>query len=369
MSRVISIEGLKYKRMLIISPFTRFEICGGSVLITLLKEHFKNSTVLYIPEIRSLTSFLINIMVTGKNLGRVKASPERRWFLNLLFVITLSLLSRIDFILKKNLCTMIVRHTPDIVVCNYPNYFDVVNRICSSLNIKCVLMEHNVEHCLFKNLLPRGIYAPLLSVLKSIELSAVKGSHTTLVVSLHDKALLVKDLPAYEHTIFTVALFDSQKSIYSQHTIRILQRRFSAHEKKLAAMIHNKKIIGFVGADYEPNILSVENLLVIAKRLARKPIIFLILGTVSRAFAQRKDIPPNVILKGFVNQIGPYLSICDAFANPKTIGDTGIEIKMFEYQKFGKPILCTQLGARGFEHLSLLKIVPLKRWHQTIMDL
>ena len=127
----------------------------------------------------------------------------------------------------------------------------------------------------------------------------------------------------------------------------------------LAQKLNGRFVVGFVGAHFEPNIVSVENIIQIAKDPNNKDIIFLILGKVSDAFVTRKGIPSNVIFKGFVNDLDSYLKICNAFLNPKTVCDTGVEIKMFDYLKFKKPIITTEIGARGFENFKYTIISPI----------
>jgi glycosyltransferase involved in cell wall biosynthesis len=85
-------------------------------------------------------------------------------------------------------------------------------------------------------------------------------------------------------------------------------------------------------------------------------IVFLIIGNVSEAF-NNDNIPPNIIFTGYVDDLDSYLYLCDAFLNLKTTTHTGIETKMFDYLKFDKPVIATQIGSSGFENNRNLIIV------------
>ncbi|MEM3442378.1 MAG: glycosyltransferase family 4 protein [Candidatus Bathyarchaeia archaeon] len=134
---------------------------------------------------------------------------------------------------------------------------------------------------------------------------------------------------------------------------------------QLKCKLEGKFVVGFVGAHFEPNIVSVENIIKTAKKVD-EDVVFLVLGRVCDAFRNRHDIPENVILKGFVQDLDSYLSLCDAFINPKTICDTGVEVKMFDYLKFDKPIIATRIGARGFEKFKNVVICDLESFPSKI---
>jgi glycosyltransferase involved in cell wall biosynthesis len=118
--------------------------------------------------------------------------------------------------------------------------------------------------------------------------------------------------------------------------------------KYLMDLKKNYFLVCFVGSNFEPNIIAVENIVKIARELSSS-VLFLVIGDVDSAFKYRTDIPKNVIFTGFVENLDDYLAFCDAFINPKTTSDTGVETKMFDYIKFGKPIVSTPMGAKGFE--------------------
>ena len=108
----------------------------------------------------------------------------------------------------------------------------------------------------------------------------------------------------------------------------------------------DKFVVGYVGSNFEPNIIAVNRILELAEEIPNA--IFLVLGTVNEAFEGRK-IPDNVIMKGYVDDLDYHLSCCDVFINPKMSSDTGAEMKMLEYLRHPKKIIATEMGARGFE--------------------
>ena len=108
-------------------------------------------------------------------------------------------------------------------------------------------------------------------------------------------------------------------------------------------------VVGFIGTNFGPNIVSVRSIIDIAKKMLDSKIVFLIIGNVSEPF-YNDNIPTNVIFTGYVDDLDSYLYLCDAFLNLKTTSHTGLEAKMFDYLKFDKPIIATQMGSSGFEN-------------------
>jgi mannose/fructose/N-acetylgalactosamine-specific phosphotransferase system component IIB len=121
-------------------------------------------------------------------------------------------------------------------------------------------------------------------------------------------------------------------------------------DQALKQKLNNNFIVGFLGTGFGPNIVSVRNIIDIAKKMLDSKIVFLIIGNVSEAFYNDNNIPSNIIFTGYVNDLDSYLYLCDAFLNLKTTTHTGIETKMFDYLKFDKPIIATQIGSSGFEN-------------------
>ena len=131
-------------------------------------------------------------------------------------------------------------------------------------------------------------------------------------------------------------------------------------DQALKQELSNNFVIGFLGTNFGPNIVSVRNIIDVAKKMLDSRIVFLIIGNVSEAFNNDNDnnnIPTNIVFTGYVDDLDSYLYICDAFLNLKTTVHTGIEIKMFDYLKFNKPIITTKIGSSGFENNRNLIVV------------
>jgi len=122
-------------------------------------------------------------------------------------------------------------------------------------------------------------------------------------------------------------------------------------------------VVCFVGSNFAPNVAAVVNIIRIAARVPEAK--FVIIGDVYLAFKNWK-IPSNVAFLGYVEDLDSHLAACDIFLNPKTTSDTGIEVKMFDYLKFGRPIISTPQGARGFEQQKNVIITTIEKIPQTI---
>lgn len=355
-----NIDGREYGKVSIISPFPKDDIdkptFGGSSLIQLQKIYFDKRNfdihMIYLPEIRSTTSYILNFIskIRKSPKKQIRQNASKRWLSNLLFWIFVDILSRFDISLKKELTNVLENSKSKVVLCNYPIFYDLLFSICKKREITCILFEHNVEYFFYEQMLAKSKLVNIfINILKRMECSAIKKSDLVLVVTPKDREILLNDIGRiYEHKIICWIPFDHKKEIYTKEKIIDILKSASVEDKKFADNIKGKVIIGFAGAHFEPNIISVENIIKIARNVEDKTT-FLILGTVCNGFNDRKDMSNNVIMKGFVHDLDFYLSICDTFINPKITSDTGIEIKMFDYLKFGKPIISTEIGARGFE--------------------
>ncbi|MEM5829579.1 MAG: glycosyltransferase [Candidatus Aenigmatarchaeota archaeon] len=336
------------KNILIIHPNSNREVSkhsfGGASLIWRQKKFFEEKLgykvkCLSLPNVGSITSKIMKYFSLKKRgLSENYQSSEKRWLLNLIFFIFIHYISKVDFIWKRRIRELIKRETPDLIISNYPTFTGIISQISNNLGIPCALYEHNVEWKLFYELTGRKeIYKPLIWLIRYIELDAIKKSNLVICLSDNDKKILIHHKVSPKKISVLLPFYITRK------------KRKLKPPKKLKQILKDKFVIGFVGAKFEPNIISVRNIIKIAKKLEDKNIVFLILGKVCDVFKKRENIPSNVILKGFVKDLDSYLSLCDAFINPKTICDTGVEIKIFDYLKFNKPIISTEMGARGFE--------------------
>lgn len=321
---------------------------GGARLIWEQKKFFEKipNCNVKLFSLQNLSSFESKILGYGsafKNnkevLSCMRPDSEKRWLLNLLFAIFTNYIFKMDFLWKRELRNLLKTNRPNLILCNYITYAGVISEISNNQNTSCILYEHNIWWRIFDQLLSsRRKYKLLIWLVKHIELTAIKKSNSVICVSNEDKKILIQhNVPSAK--IFVWVPFETASA---KKKLKI--------PRQLEHQLKDKFVVGFVGAHFEPNIISVENIIQIAKNSHNKDITFLILGKVCDAFKNRKDLPDNVILNGFVNDLDSYLSVCDAFVNPKTVCDTGVEIKMFDYLKFNKPIITTEIGARGFEN-------------------
>lgn len=118
----------------------------------------------------------------------------------------------------------------------------------------------------------------------------------------------------------------------------VLRRRLGLGGRRLAV---------FMGSWHGPNLQAMERVLACA--VASPEVVFLVLGSVCRAFADR-SIPENVRLLGVVDddEKAVVLGAVDVCLNPMESG-SGSNLKMFDYFASGTPVVSTPFGARGID--------------------
>jgi glycosyltransferase involved in cell wall biosynthesis len=238
---------------------------------------------------------------------------------------------KIKKLLKTN------QEPPQLLIYNYPYGIRNLLSILKVLSIPVAIYEHNVEWKFFEEKIESNFFSRfLLFIAKKIELNNLKKADYVFCANENDKKLLIKEGVKSKNIIVWVPL-STKKHVREANPPAIIRR------------LRNKFIVGFLGSNFEPNIVAVENIIKIAKGLP-KSIVFLVIGSVYDSFKNRDDIPSNVIFTGYVKNLNSYLAFCDAFINPKTTSDTGIETKMFDYLEYEKPIISTRIGAHGFEN-------------------
>jgi hypothetical protein len=186
--------------------------------------------------------------------------------------------------------------------------------------------------------------AVFTAMLKKIELNALRQADHVICASRNDFDILRLVM---DHNKMDVWIPINRKNP-SKFSINI--------DQVLKQKLRDNFVIGFVGTNFGPNIVSVRNIIDIANNMLDSKIVFLIIGNVSEAFRDHM-IPTNILFTGYVNDLDSYLYVCDAFLNLKTTTHTGIEIKMFDYIKFDKPIIATPIGSSGFENKENLIVV------------
>jgi len=229
-----------------------------------------------------------------------------------------------NFFLPKTLLMMIKKS--DIVVVDFPYLFPIFK----FTKRKKILNTHNVESEIFQSrLLKKIIYA--------IERRAVQKSDITLFCNDIDKNKL-SHLTQKETYLVPNGINqdDYVKSDQLRNSIR----------KKLN--IIDKKIILFIGSNYQPNIegykLLTEWIAQNEQLLENYGIQILVVGSVADKDPQLK----NLTVLGFVDDILKYFSAAD-YAINTVISGSGTNVKMVQYIASRIPILTTEFGARGLD--------------------
>ncbi|RLG81146.1 MAG: hypothetical protein DRO40_10120 [Thermoprotei archaeon] len=230
---------------------------------------------------------------------------------------------------------------------------------------KLIVLDHNVSwlftyYNLERLFLIRRI---LVTLIRKIEIEAINAADEVWVLTEHDAKILRKD--ADNPNKIMIFPISDLLEIYDSQKINIITERSKTLD--IYRRLKGKFIIGFIGSLFKPNIIAVRNIIKIASRLPNN-VIFLIIGSVSEAFKNVR-VPPNIIFAGYVKDLDAYLALCDAFINPKTTSDTGMEVKMLDYLKFDKPVISTDVGARGFENFKNVIIVPIDKMTKVISEL
>jgi len=281
----------------------------------------------------------------------MKKNGKRRWFLNAFMILFLHQIITMDSLfIKKSL----KKREFSAVIYNYPVGASVFYNILKKNGIPFILYEHNIEWLFFSDKIGRNM---LNLFIKNLELRCLKLVDKIFVTNIYDKRNLEFE-----------GISPQKISIWVPMNEEGVNRNSVMVSNAVITNLKNKFVVGFLGSNFEPNIIAVKNILKMAPNLYEKNIVFLIIGNVNEAFKNKK-IPKNVIFAGYVDVIESYLSLCDAYINPKTTSDTGIEIKMFDYLKFNKPIITTEIGARGFENFKDTIITSIDEFSDRIKDI
>ena len=341
-------------KILIIHPYDQEEVefpsFGGTRLIAdqrkVLEKLGYCAESLSIHKIRGLVSLFLKLLSELRRAkGREEANIRKnRWLLNLLYILFVHFLNKFDLFSSRSLKKYLKNESPDAILCNYPILAEVVSKIGHQLNVPVFLYEHNIEWDFFNQTLNKNHFTGLLiQLLKNIELKVAKKFDHVICVADEDKEMLVGEgIPSNKVDVWVPFLLEEVGAKFSK-------------EKK------DRFTIGFIGSNFEPNVLTVRNILKIAHKMLKINLNahFLIIGSVKEAFKGYGDLPENVTFTGCVKDLGPYLELCDVFINPKIISNAGIEIKMLDYLKARKPVITTNIGARGY---------PLKHLESCIIE-
>jgi Glycosyl transferases group 1 len=349
---------LHNKNIIVVYPYLHTEILlpkmGATRLIYEQIETLKNKghtvNLLSLEEIGSLVSFFLKwqgrIRRKGSKRKTTSSSENERWQLNLLAIIITELLSRIDLLFTMKLKNKLRNFEyPVSVIYHYPVGFAAFGKAAKNSVAMTALYEHNVEWKFFESSVGSSKFAAIFTaMLKKIELNALRQADYVICASRNDFNVLK---PVIDYNKMDVWIPINRK-YPTKSSIDI--------DQVLKQKLRDNFVIGFVGTNFGPNIVSVENIIDIANNMVDNKIVFLIMGNVSEAF-RNHNIPTNIVFTGYVDDLDSYLYVCDAFLNLKTTTHTGIEIKMFDYLKFDKPIIATPIGSSGFENNENLIVV------------
>jgi glycosyltransferase involved in cell wall biosynthesis len=353
------------KEITIIHPYSQSEIkiptFGGTRLIAeqigYLEELGSKVRVISLGEIGSLTSFLYRLQANLRSRAMAKArnphekydshSEKSRWWLNLVQVLINDYSAKLDILYRHYIENIIASiDNGSILIYHYPygaRYFASAAR---KKDMQFILYQHNIEWQFFDERLSDGwIRRMLIPKARKIELDSLGSADIVAFASDKDRSALATE-NGCEKMISWIPIRKRPEKV------TITEVPASMRDK-----IKGKLVVGFVGTNFGPNIAAAENLMELARETSGS-LVFLVMGSVSRAFDDRNDIPQNMHFTGHVQDLDAYLSLCDLFINPKTTSDTGVETKMFDYLRFDKPIISTAIGARGFEGIAHVSIMP-----------
>jgi Glycosyl transferases group 1 len=346
------------KNIIMVYPYSHSEISapktGATRLIyeqiELLKSTGHTVNLLSLEEVGSVTSFFLKMegqtRKSGPKRKPTSTSENKRWQLNLLAVIIIELLTRVDLWFTMKLEDKLKNFKyPASIIYHYPRGFVAFSSVAKKFGATVALYEHNIEWKFFESNIISNKFADVATaILKKIELNALRHSDRVICASRNDLNILKE---AIDHNKMDIWI-----PINQNYRNKCQPDIAQALEQKL----RDNFVVGFVGSNFGPNIVSVRNIIEVAEKMLDSKIVFIVIGNVSEAFHNDK-IPSNIIFTGYVDDLDSYLYVCDAFLNLKTTAHTGIEIKMFDYLKFDKPIIATKIGSSGFENNRNLIVV------------
>jgi len=334
-------------RVLVVHPFFDWEVLyssfgGGRLILETLRFFARTGCKVFLFSLTNPFSF-VSFLSRLENRARIKVNKSSgfsrlasvRGVLGILFILFRDLLCSVDFLFRRGIKNVIGKVKPDLVIYNTPFCGSVLGKISRKLGASFIIYEHNVEWLFFSNKIGGSFFRVLVYVLRARELYNLKYADAILCVNENDKKILV------------ASRVKKRVDVWIPPPSKVKMKPVNL-PADLLEKLKDKFVVGFVGTNFEVNVASVEVILKVAEKVLGN-VIFLVIGSVKKAFEGRPDIPSNVIFTGFVNDLDTYLSVCDAFINPKVGLDTGIEAKLYDFLKFNKPVIATKAGAKGFE--------------------
>jgi glycosyltransferase involved in cell wall biosynthesis len=234
----------------------------------------------------------------------------------------------------------------DVVLLAHPWLWPAAQKVRAKRRVLMVYDAHNVEHRL-----KREVYGTttcgnwVVDRVQRLEGDLVAGADLTLACTRGDADALAA-LAGVTQERFLVG----SKGIASSRVAdAIAQARLARACNRVAL---------FVGADHPPN-NEAARWIIETLAPSRPDWHFTIAG----GCGPKAGVAPhtaNVSVLGIVDDLHEVMAEADVALNPITMG-SGINMKLFEYQQCGLPVLSTPFGARGFEEIAGTGIVLAER--------
>ena len=365
-------------RVLVFSNFSGAEIekpgFGGSRLIAAqvatLRDHGYDTQLVDLEKLAGATGLALRLAgwirrrrkrESGFLAFRDAEGEQRVWRFNMLFHLLVEMLSRLDIVAYRRIARLFISGANNLALWNYPFGIRILCRARDRIpggGMHIAIYEHNVEGDFYNERVGTGsFFKTLAGFFARIELSNLSLADQVFCATSRDRERL--ESLGLEPGRMEVWVPKPRPSGGGHTSILV--------PAALAERLGDRYVIGFIGSDYGPNVVAVQNILGMAEMLGPE-VAFLVIGSVCDRFS-RETIPDNVLLAGFVEDLEAYLRLCDAFISPKTTSDTGVEIKMMDYTAEGKPVFATAAGARGFEDYHGLMIAEMEEMPEAIRSL
>lgn len=254
-----------------------------------------------------------------------------------------------NFIYQKTKMSIIRRRidTGDIIIVEHPWLFQLANRCASEQLI--VYSSHNFEPELYSDLKSGKIGNFIYSKIREMERKAVAGSDLVVVTSQ-------RDVDLYEQA------FDIDLNYHiSPNAAR---RRIDAKVEHVDINSDHDMTLCFIGSNHRPNAIAAKKAIEVVRGM--DGVQLYILGAVGQTIKEI-NVPQNVEITGFVDNLDEYYSRCDLALNPMESGG-GSNIKVPECLARGVPVLTSPFGARGVpsEETEGLVIAEIERFREQI---
>jgi len=224
--------------------------------------------------------------------------------------------------------------TADIIQVEHPGLFPYLHRIKPD-ETPIVYSSHNIESERVQA--PELIRPVVRWRLSKLERYAVRSADIVITVSEEERDWYRNEYSSDSN--YHVAYNGTNARIDSN--LREINHDEIAHHNN-----SDKLSCIFVGSDYEPNNRAVNEIVSWSDHIDGDSIEFLIIGSVCSAIDET-EIPSNVKLVGYVEDLSPWYAISDVGINPVHTG-SGSNTKIPEFLAHGLPTVTTPFGASGF---------------------